>query len=324
MSHITRKLCLVFVALAFGGIGTANAADRYPVRPIRLVVGFGAGGPTDIPARFVADKLGPVLGQSVVVENMPAAGGLLATRYVLGQPRDGYTLLLCTHFESMNSVLYKNPGYKLTDIAPISLIAKYYYGLAVSNSIPAESFQQFLRYVKSHPEKVNYATVGTGSPTEILVRQMEKSAGITMTKIPFRSSPQIYQELMAGRVHFFVSPTLTVIPTYQAKKIRIVAVTSPERLKDLPDVPTLTEQGGSFKPFGWLGVCAGAGTPQPAIDMLNRHIVSIVATPEYRDLIVKGGSIPVSSTLVELEQVITQTVDSIAATVREFGMQREE
>ena len=324
MSQITRKLCLGLVALALCGIGTADAADPYPTRPIRLVVGFGAGGPTDIPARFVADKLGPLLGQNVVVENKPAAGGLLATRYVLGQPRDGYTLLLCTHFESMNTVLYKNPGYELADIAPISLISKYYYGLAVSNSIPAESFQQFVQYVKSHPREVNYATVGTGSPSEILVRQMEKSAGITMNKIPYRSSPQIYQELMAGRVHFFVSPTLTVIPAYRAKKIRILAVTSPERLKDLPDVPTLTEQGGSFKPFGWLGVCAPAGTPQPVIDLVNRHVGSIVATPEYQVLIEKGGSIPISSTPGELAQVLAQTVDAIAATVREYGMQREE
>ena len=324
MSRITGKLCLGLIALALGGIGTAGAAEPYPTRPIRLVVGFGAGGPTDIPARFVADKLGPLLGQNVVVENKPAAGGLLATRYVLGQPRDGYTLLLCTHFESMNTVLYKNPGYNLGDISPISLISKYYYGLAASYSIPAESFRQFVQYAKSHPGEVNYATVGVGSPTEILVRQMEKSAGITMNKIPFRGTPQIYQELMAGRVHFFVSPTLTLIPMYQTRKIRILAVTSPERLKDVPDVPTLTEQGGGFKPFGWLGICAAAGTPQPAIDLVNRHVAAIVAMPEYRDLIVKGGSIPISSTPAELGQVLTQTVDAIAATVREFGMQREE
>lgn len=324
MSHITGKLCLGLIALALGGIGTAGAAEPYPARPIRLVVGFGAGGPTDIPARFVAAKLGPLLGQTVVVENKPAAGGLLATRFVLGQPRDGYHLLLCTHFESMNTVLYKNPLYNLADIAPISLISKYYYGLALSNSIPAESFQQFLQYAKSHPGEVNYATVGSGSPTEILVRQMEKSAGITMNKISFRGTPQIFQELVAGRVHFFVSPTLAVIPLHQGKKVKILAVTSSERLKDVPDVPTLTEQGGGFKPFGWLGICVGAGTPQPVIDLLNRHIASIVATPEYRELIEKGGSIPISSTPGDLRQVLTQTVDEIAATVREFGMQREE
>ena len=117
----------------------ALAQDNYPTRPVRLVVGFGAGGPTDIPARFIADKLGDALGQRVVVENKPAAAGMLATRDVLGQPRDGYTLLLCTHFEPINVAVYKNAQFKLNDLAPISLIAKYYYGLALANAIAADS-----------------------------------------------------------------------------------------------------------------------------------------------------------------------------------------
>src|SRR5262245_23493038 len=110
-------------------LGAASAQEAYPSRPIRLVVGFGAGGPTDIPARFIAEKLGDALGQRVVVENKPAAAGMIATRDVLSQPRDGYTLLLCTHFEAINTAVYKNPLFKLDDVAPISLIAKYYYGL---------------------------------------------------------------------------------------------------------------------------------------------------------------------------------------------------
>src|ERR1700758_643089 len=114
----------------------ADAADTYPSRPIRLIVGFGAGGPTDIPARFIADRLGPALGQPVVVENKPAAGGIVATRDVLAQPRDGYTLLLCTHFDATNTAVYRSAGYQLGDLAPVSLIAKYYYGLALANAIP--------------------------------------------------------------------------------------------------------------------------------------------------------------------------------------------
>src|SRR5262249_59518810 len=111
--------------------------ETYRGRPIRLVVGFGAGGPTDIPARFVADKLGQALGARVVVENKPAAAGMIATRDVLAQPRDGYTLLLCTHFEAINTAVYKNVPFRLDELAPISLIAKYYYGLALANTIPA-------------------------------------------------------------------------------------------------------------------------------------------------------------------------------------------
>ena len=141
MTRIATAICLVLASAACSG----EAAD-YPAKPIRLVVGFGAGGPTDIPARFVAEKLGDRLGQRVIVENKPAAAGMIATRDVLSQPRDGYTLLLCTHFEAINTAAYRDTGFRLSDVAPISLIAKYYYGVALSSSIPAQDFASFVEY----------------------------------------------------------------------------------------------------------------------------------------------------------------------------------
>ena len=312
------------VLLALAGIGAATAQDAYPTRPIRLVVGFGAGGPTDIPARFIADKLGEALGQRVVVENKPAAAGMIATRDVLSQPRDGYTLLLCTHFEAINTAVYKNVQFKLSDIAPISLIAKYYYGLALANSIPADDFAAFVQYAKAHPGEVSYATIGAGSAQEILARQLEKLTGITMNRIPFRGGPQVVQELIAGRVHFYVSPTLAIVPQYDAKQLKILAVSAPERLKNLSEIPTLTEKGVDFVRFGWLGICAGTGTPQPVLDLLRRHVAAVVDTAEYRTMIEKAGSIAVSSTPDELRQVIAQTLDDVAASIREFGMQQEQ
>jgi tripartite-type tricarboxylate transporter receptor subunit TctC len=312
------------VLLAIAGVGAASAQEPYPTRPVRLVVGFGAGGPTDIPARFIADKLGEALGQRVIVENKPAAAGMIATRDVLSQPRDGYTLLLCTHFEAINTAVYKNVQFKLSDIAPISLIAKYYYGLALANSIPANDFGTFVQYAKAHPGEVSYATIGAGSAQEILARQLEKLTGITMNRIPFRGGPQVVQELIAGRVHFYVSPTLAIVPQYDAKQLKILAVSAPERLKNLADIPTLTEKGVDFVRFGWLGICGGTGMPQPVLDLLRRHIAAIVDTAEYRTMIEKAGSIAVSSTPDELRQVITQTLDDVAASIREFGMQQEQ
>jgi tripartite-type tricarboxylate transporter receptor subunit TctC len=312
------------VLLAIAGVGAASAQEAYPTRPIRLVVGFGAGGPTDIPARFIADKLGEALGQRVIVENKPAAAGMIATRDVLSQPRDGYTLLLCTHFEAINTAVYKNVQFKLSDIAPISLIAKYYYGLALANSIPANDFAAFVQYAKAHPGDVSYATIGAGSAQEILARQLEKLTGITMNRIPFRGGPQVVQELIAGRVHFYVSPTLGIVPQYQAQQLKILAVSAPERLKNLSEIPTLTEKGVDFVRFGWLGICAATGTPQPVLDLLRRHVAAIVDTAEYRTLIEKAGSIAVSSTADELRQVIIQTLDDVAASIREFGMQQEQ
>lgn len=313
--------CATILSLAV--IASAQAQDAFPNRPVRLVVGFGAGGPTDIPARHIADRLGTLLGQRVIVENKTGAAGMLATRDVLGQAADGYNLLLCTHFESINTVLYKTPGFKLTDLAPISLIARYYYGLAVANSVPAESFEQLVQFAKARPGEISYATLGAGSAQEILARQIEKLAGIQMNRIPFRTGTQVMPDLIAGRVSMYVSPTIGVVPQYLDKQLKILATTSPERLKGLPNVPTLKEKGIDYVRYGFLGVCAPKGTPQAVVDLINRHIVSIVAMPDYRELIERGGSLPESSTPAGLGQVIAQTVGDVEATIREFGMQQE-
>ena len=158
MQRFGRVFALGFTALTATAAPTA-AQDNYPSRPVRLVVGFGAGGPTDIPARFIADKLGTLLGQRVIVENKMGAAGMLATRDVLAQPADGYNLLLCTHFEAINTALYKSPGFKLTELAPVSLIAKYYYGLALANVIPADTIEELMSYAKARPGEVSYATL---------------------------------------------------------------------------------------------------------------------------------------------------------------------
>jgi tripartite-type tricarboxylate transporter receptor subunit TctC len=301
-----------------------HAADSYPSRPIRLVVGFGAGGPTDIPARFVADRLGKALGQPVVVENKPAAGGIVATRDVLAQPRDGYTLLLCTHFDATNTAVYRNVGYKLSDIAPVSLIVKYYYGLAVANVVPADDLKSFIAYSKAHPGEVTYATVGAGSAQEIITLQLQKLTGITMNRIPFRGGVGVVSELVAGRVDMYPSPTLAVISQYQAKQLKILAVTAPERLKNLPEVPTLKEDGFDFVRFGWLGVCAGAGTPRPIIDELNSLIVPIVSSPEFRTLIENAGSIAEPSTPQGFSAIIDKTLADALPTIQEFGLQQDQ
>jgi tripartite-type tricarboxylate transporter receptor subunit TctC len=318
-----RMLRIAGVTLALVCATPAIAQDGYPTRPVRMVVGFGAGGPTDIPARYIADKLGNMLGHRVIVENKTGAAGMLATRDVLAQPADGYNLLLCTHFESINTVLYKNPGFKLTDIAPISLIARYYYGLAVSNSVPANTFDELVQYAKANPNQVSYATLGPGSAQEILARQIERLAGITMNRIPFRTGSQVMPDLMAGRVSMYVSPTIGVLPNHTAKQLKILATTSPARLKGMSDVPTLKEKGLDYVRFGFLGVCAAKGTPQPILDRLNKDIVAIVAQQDYRDLIEKGGSLPESSTPAGLGQVIAQTVTDVEGTIREFGLQQE-
>ena len=299
-----------------------QAHAQYPDKPIRLIVGFTAGGPTDLPARFLADRLGAALGQRVVVENRPGAGGQIATQDLLAKPRDGYNLLVCTHFEAINLAVYKEAGYKLSDIAPVSQIARYYYGVVVSNDIPAQDWEGFVAYAKANPGKLNYGMIGRGSAQQILALELQKMTGTSLTGIPYKGGADAMNDVIAGRVQFYASPTLAVLPMHKAGKVKALAVTSPERLAAAPDIPTLAEKGLSFVRFGWLGVCAGAGTPPPVISLLNRRITAIVQSSEYRELIEKAGSIAIASTPEELERVMVETYEQTAHVSQEFGLKQ--
>src|SRR5881394_2238350 len=156
---VHRLILLLFV---FPAAVHAQYSAQFPDRPLRLVVGFTAGGPTDLPARFIADRLGATLGQRVVVENRPGAAGQIATQDVLSKPRDGYNLLLCTHFEAINAAVYKNVPYKLDDIAPVSQVSRYYYGVVAANDVPARDWDEFVAYARANPGKLNYGTLGNG------------------------------------------------------------------------------------------------------------------------------------------------------------------
>ncbi len=311
----------IIAAAIFLSSAVPAAAQTYPARPVKLLVGFLAGGPTDIPARFIADRLSTRLGQKVYVENKPGAGGMIALNDVLAQPADGYSLSFCTYFDAINSLLYKNVSYKLADIAPITLVSKYYYLMALAKSVPVDTFKEFVSYAKAHPGDILYGTVGAGSTQELVAHELEKTAGIRMTKVPFKGANEITQEMLAGRVHFQVGPPIAIGPFYQSGKLKVLATTSPQRLKSFPDIPALTELGYPLTPYGWLGVCAKAGTPKPIVDLLNRHIVSIVQSDEYQRFLEKAGNIPVSDTSEEFGKVIADTVNDAAPFIREFHMQ---
>jgi tripartite-type tricarboxylate transporter receptor subunit TctC len=307
--------------LLVSAIAFSAHAQPYPDKPLRLVVGFSAGGPTDLPARFIADRLGTALGQRVVVENRPGAAGQIATQDVLSKPRDGYNLLLCTHFEAINLAVYRNVPYKLADLAPITQISRYYYGVVASNDVPAPDWDAFVAYARRNPGKLNYGMLGKGSAQHILALELSKLAGIEMTGIPYKGGADALNEVIAGRIQMYVSPTLAVIPPYQAGRVRLLAVSSAERLAAAPEIPTLAEKGLPFVRFGWLGICAGAGTPPPVIATLNRQIGAIVQSAEYKGMIEKTGSVAVSSTPEELARVLADTFEQTERVSREFGLQ---
>ncbi len=300
----------------------AAAQDAFPSKTIRMLVGFPPGGPSDVPARIIAEKLRVALGQPVIVDNRTGASGMIALNEMLAQPRDGHTLLLCSYIDTINPLLYKKVTYKLDDVAPVSLVQKAYYAFTISNELPVSDLKGFIAHAKTKPGALNYGKVGAGSVTELLAKQLEKVAGITMTGVTFRGTGPAVQEIAAGRLDFMVGPLAVTIPLHEAKKVKIIGMTSPERLPIAPDVPTVKEQGVPIVTYGWWGVCAASGTPKPVLETLNRHVAAAVASPEFRTVIEKTGVIPQSSSVAEFAAIMADTAKEAAVMIKELGIQQ--
>lgn len=287
-----------------------------------MLVGFPAGGPSDVPARIIGAKLQTSLGQPVVIENKTGAAGMIALNDMLGQPRDGYTLLLCSYIDPTNTHLYKKVTYKLEDLAPVTMVSKAYYAFVVPASSPANSMKEFIAHAKSKPGELNYGKVGTGSVTELLPKQLEKETGIKMTGVTFRGTGPAMQEVLAGRIDFAVSPLSVAMPLYAEKKIKVIGMTSPERLSIAPDVPTLKEQGVNIVNYGWWGVCAASGTPKPLLEKINKHVRDAVGSDDYKSTMGKTGVIPVSTSVDEFGKIITETAADAAKMLKDLGIEQ--
>ncbi|MGG5819268.1 Bug family tripartite tricarboxylate transporter substrate binding protein [Falsiroseomonas sp. HW251] len=304
----------MLAALAALLLALPAAAQEWPSRPIRLVVGFPAGGPTDIPARIVAERLRAQLPQPIVVENRTGAGGRIALDHVLSQPRDGHTLLLCTYIDALNT-LGSRP-YRLEDLAPISQITRAYYAIAVPNTLPAQDLRDFVALAHSRPDGIAFGHVGAGSMPNLVARIFEAKAGIAMQEVPYRGTPPVLQDLIAGRLQFFVGPLVNTMPIAQSGQLRVIGMTSPERLSVAPDIPTLTEQGMDLVAAGWLGLCGAAGIPAPVVARLNALVVEAVASPDYRSAVEGTGAGAVSSTPDGLARLMEETVAQYRDVIR--------
>lgn len=296
------------IGLACALAATGAQAQDYPNRPIRIVIGFPAGGPTDTPARILAEQLRAALGQGVVIENRPGAGGRIGLTYMLSQPRDGHTLSLCGYLDATNTVLLKEPGYTLADIVPIAQITKSYYAIAVPSSSSVKDLAGFAAYARERPGALNYGHVGAGSMSDIVARQFERAAGIEMTGVPYKGTSEAAMDLASKRLDFMVAPLIAVQPLLDAGTIKYIGITSPKRLSAFPHVPTAPEQDyRQLVADGWLGVCAGAGVPADIVARLNREVSKAVASSAYRDLVEKAGVVAYSGSTNEFRQVFADT-----------------
>lgn len=326
---LTTKLHHAVLLLILFASGAApalaqNSVGSFPTRPIRLVVGFTAGGPTDIPARFIADKLSESLGRPVIVENKPGAGGMVAAIDVFRKTESqGYDLLVCTYNDAVNTVLYKSAKYTLSDIQPISLISRFSYPIAVAKSLPVSNIHELVDYAQRHPGEVNYGILGPGSTQVLIEKRLQLQTGISMFEIPYKGTTEAMQELLSGRIQVFVGPPIGLYPFYKAGQVKIIASTGESRLPSMPEVPTLTEEGIPLVAGAWLGICAAKGTPVSVVDLLNRKIGEVTRLPAYKELTEKTGTIPASSTPEQLGKIISDSANENVEIIRRFNLQAD-
>jgi tripartite-type tricarboxylate transporter receptor subunit TctC len=291
MMTLTRRWALGLIAGAALFTGAASA-QGYPTRVIKMVVPYPAGGPTDAIARIVAEEMGKTLGQNVIVENVAGASGAIGTRAVAKADPDGYTIVFGNNQTHGNNMfLLTNPGYDAQkDFAPLAGAGAFEHVFVVKNDLPVKSIPELVALAKTDPGKLNYGSTGVGSGSHLSTELFMTRTGTKMTHVPFRGAAPLVQELVAGRIDVSNSTLPSVLAQIQAGQIRAIGIASPQRNPQLPDVPTLREQGISDADAeSWAAFFAPANTPKPALDKLSTTIVGILDKPEVKDRITKLG-----------------------------------
>ena len=301
-------------------------AQRYPVQPVRLIAAGPPASPSDIRARWVADKLAPVLGQPVIVENRAGAGGNIGAEAVARSPADGYTLLLVHQgIVAMNPHLYARTGFDaLKDFSAVTRVVDSYLMLAVPAQSSLASVEELIRQARQRPDMLVFGSSGIGTPPHMASELFKRMARIEVRHIPYKGATPALMDLIAGRIDFTIDGVSLSGPQAKAGKIKPLAVTSAQRLASFPDLPTLAESGLPGYEFrSWMGVLAPAGTPQAVITRLNRELVSVLKTAEARDYFAAQGSVPVGDKPEEFTALILADHARWGAIIREAGIRAD-
>lgn len=280
--------------LSLAGI-QLSLAQTYPTRPIRLILGYAPGGPSDVTARLLAPPLNEALGQPLVIDNRPGAGGIVATELVAKSLADGHTLLLGTVSNAITpAVMPKLPFDVQRDLAPVTLLVVITSILAVHPGVAASSVQDLIALAKAKPGQLSYASTGSGTPGHLAAELFKSMAQVDLLHVPYKGAAPALVEVMSGRVHVVLLSAPGLLPHVKAGRLRALAVTNAKRSALLPDLPTIAESGlPGFEAEGWHGIFVASATPSAAVAALNRVLLAVLSISEVRTRLMSGGAEPV-------------------------------
>jgi len=314
---------LAFGLASFAGVPAA-AALEYPTRPVHWIVGYPAGGSTDIVARLMGQYLSEKLGQQFIIENRPGAGNNIGTEAVVRAPADGYTLLLINPANAINTTLYQNLNFNfIRDIAPIAGFIRVPNVMEVNPSVPAKTVAEFIAYAKANPGKINLASSGSGTSIHMSGELFKMMTGVNMVHVPYRGSAPMLTDLLGGQVQVTFDNMPSSIEHIRAGKLRPLAVTTTARSDALPDTPVLADTVPGYEASAWFGAGAPKGTPSEIIETLNQAINAGLADPKMQARLAELGGMLMAGSPADFGKVIAEETEKWAKVVKFSGAKAE-
>jgi tripartite-type tricarboxylate transporter receptor subunit TctC len=317
LPHRRQFLHLVAGAAALPVFSRVARAQAYPTRPVRILVGFTAGGAVDIAARVIGQWLSEQLRQQFIVENRPGASSNIATEAVIRAPADGYTLLQGSATNAINATLYEKLNFNfITDITPIAGVIRFPNVMEVNASFPAKTVPEFIAYAKANPGKINMSSAGNGTSQHLSGELFKMMTGVDLLHVPYRGTAQALTDLLGGQVQVSFDPVLASIEHIKSGKLRALAVTTATRSEVLPDVPTVGEFVPGYEASGWNGVCAPKNTPIEIIEKLNQAINAGLADPKMKAKLADLGGTRLPSSSSDFGKLIAEETEKWGKVIR--------
>jgi tripartite-type tricarboxylate transporter receptor subunit TctC len=318
MQHPTRVVYSVLAALAVAG---GAAAQTYPDKPVKIISPFSAGGPADVYARYLGQRL--ALGQPIIVENRVGGGGIIGADAVAKAAPDGYTLLIMSNTHTVNESLFAKKPYKLmTDLVPVSPVNYSDLMLVVNPEVPAKNLKELLDLARSKPGQLNYASSGPGTPYHMAGELFKVMAGVDIVHVPHKESSGARTSVMGGQVQMMFDAITVMAKQAEAGKVRAIATSGRTRSAITPNLPTVAEAGvPGYEAVIWLGLMAPAGTPKPVVDRLNAEVQKVLSQPDVKEAWGKQGAVPMNMTPDEFRKFLDEDIEKWAKVVKVAKMQ---